>query len=189
MRLRRFGWRWHFSALTGLALSACAVLAQRPQTARVAAALPSTLTLAPANEPGTPLIVRGVLYKPDGVTPAAGVTLEIHHTDAEGWYHKASRNREKPRLLGLLQTDAQGRFEFRTIKPGKYPEGRNPAHIHFKAFGGGFAEQFPTDLFFAGDPDLPPANRVPRSGKWNAVCSPTRDTAGVLHCTYNIRLE
>ncbi|MGH9817747.1 MAG: hypothetical protein ACRD6I_16860 [Candidatus Acidiferrales bacterium] len=145
--------------------------------------------MAPPNEPGTPLVVSGVIYKPDGTTPAPGINLEIHHTGAEGWYHKASRNREKPRLLGMLQTDAQGRFEFRTIKPGKYPEGSNPAHIHFKAWGAGFDEQMPIELFFAGDPDLPPADRAPRSGKWNAVCSPARNSAGVLHCVYNIKLE
>lgn len=149
----------------------------------------SKITLAQPNEPGEKMVVSGVVYKPDGVTPAAGVTLEIHHTDAEGWYHKASRNRENPRLQGTLQTDAQGQFEFASVKPGKYPEGSNPAHVHFKATGGGFSEQFPTELYFAGDPHLPPVSRVPRSGKWNAVCSPTRDAAGVLHCTYNIRLE
>lgn len=151
--------------------------------------LPSSIQLSAPNEPGDRLVVRGVVYKPDGVTPAPGVSLEIHHTDAEGWYHKASRNREPARLKGTLQTGVQGRFDFRSIKPGKYPEGRNPAHIHFKVWGAGVSEQFPNELFFAGDPDLPPANRVPRSGKWNAVCAPTRDAAGVLHCTYNIRLE
>jgi protocatechuate 3,4-dioxygenase beta subunit len=173
----------------GLAILLSAAPALPAQPARDSTSLPSNISIAAANEPGAPLIVRGVIYKPDGVTPAPGVTVEIHHTDAEGWYHKASRNREKPRLLGLLKTDAQGRFEFRTIKPGKYPEGRNPAHIHFKAWGAGFDQQMPIELFFAGDSDLPPADRVPRSGKWNAVCSPTRDAAGALHCTYNIKLE
>ena len=147
------------------------------------------ITLTPKGEPGEPLVVSGVVYKPDGVTPAAGVTLEIHHTDAQGWYHKASRNREEPRIHGTLRTDAAGRFEFFTIKPGKYPEGHVPAHIHFKAYGGGSSEQFPSELFFAADPDLPPANRVSRSGKFSAVCSPTTDPQGVLHCTYNIKLE
>lgn len=151
--------------------------------------LQSRITIAPANEPGEQLVVSGVVYGPDGLTPAAGVMLEIHHTDAEGWYHKASRNRERARLQATLQTDAQGRFEFRTIKPGKYPEGRNPAHIHFRAWGSGFGEQFPTELYFAGDPDLPPAANAPRSGKWNAVCSPRRDASGLLHCTYNIKLD
>lgn len=151
--------------------------------------IPSRITIATASEPGEQLIVSGVIYGADGVTPAAGVNLEIHHTDAEGWYHKASRNRERARLHATLQTDAQGRFEFRTIKPGKYPEGRNPAHIHFRAWGSGFGEQFPTELYFAGDPDLPPAANAPRAGKWNAVCSPRRDASGLLHCTYNIKLD
>ncbi len=180
-----------FCVLAALFLSALAGPAgsQGPQ-AGTTPRLATNLTLAPQGEPGQPLVVAGVVYKADGVTPAAGLTLEIHHTDAEGWYHKASRNRERARLFGLLKTDAQGRFEFRTIKPGKYPEGRNPAHIHFKVLPeGGYEEQFPTELFFAGDPDLPPADRVPRSGKWNAVCAPTRDAAGALQCTYNIRLE
>jgi len=115
--------------------------------------------------------------------------IEVHHTDAEGWYHKASRNREPARLTGTMRTDVQGRFEFRTIKPGKYPEGKNPAHIHVKAWGAGFAEQFPVEFYFAGDPDLPPANRVARTGKWSAVCTPTRDAASALHCNFNVRLE
>lgn len=182
------------SRVSILTIATLAILALLAGSARLSArqgtdARSSKITIAPANEPGDPLIVAGVVYGPDGETPAPGVMLEIHHTDAEGWYHKASRNRDRARLQATLQTDAQGRFEFRTVKPGKYPEGRNPAHIHFKAWGGGFREQNTTDLLFAGDPDLPPASRAPRSGKWNAVCSPRRDSAGVLHCTYNIRLD
>ena len=165
-----------------------AAAAPQPDASKATSGLPTAIVLAPAGEPGAPLVVRGVLFKPDGTTPAAGVTIEVHHTDAEGWYHKASRNRERARLFGLLQTDALGRFEIRTIQPGKYPEGRNPAHIHFKFFGRGVDEHL-SELFFAGDPDLPPAGRVPRSGKWNAVCSPARDSTGVLQCAYNVRLE
>lgn len=173
-------------ALFGLLLAVAGILRVEGQRN---SSLASRITIASPGEPGETLVVSGVIYGPDGETPAPGVNLEIHHTDAEGWYHKASRNRERARLFATLQTDAQGRFEFRTVKPGKYPEGRNPAHIHFKAWGAGFSEQLPNELYFAGDPDLPSADNAPRSGKWAAVCSPRRDSGGALHCTYNIKLD
>ena len=55
-----------------------------------AAEAPAVLTaearLAPAGEPGTPLVVTGVVYRPDGRTPAAGVLVYAYHTKAAGVY-------------------------------------------------------------------------------------------------------
>ena len=128
--------------------------------------------------PAAAATLTGVVRNGTTGQPAAGVTVVL--INLQVGMDEA----------GSTKTDAQGRFEFRSVKPGKYPEGRNPAHVHFKVVAaGGYEEQFPNEIYFAGDPDLPPADRVPRSGKWNAVCAPTRDAAGVLHCTYNIRLE
>jgi protocatechuate 3,4-dioxygenase beta subunit len=54
-------------------------------------------------------------------------------------------------------TDADGRYEFRTVMPGPYPwpNGMNdwrPAHIHFSLFGAGFAQRLITQMYFEGDP-------------------------------------
>ena len=58
---------------------------------------------------------------------------------------------------GRAITDEDGRYCFRTIKPGAYPwpNGVNdwrPAHIHFSVFGHGFAQRLITQMYFEGDP-------------------------------------
>ena len=58
---------------------------------------------------------------------------------------------------GRTITDEDGRYMFRTIKPGAYPwpNGVNdwrPAHIHFSLFGHAFAQRLITQMYFEGDP-------------------------------------
>ncbi len=58
---------------------------------------------------------------------------------------------------GRMVTDAEGRYEFRTVKPGPYPwpNGVNdwrPSHIHFSLFGSGFAQRLISQMYFEGDP-------------------------------------
>jgi protocatechuate 3,4-dioxygenase beta subunit len=60
-------------------------------------------------------------------------------------------------LQGTLRTDARGRYEFTTIKPGRYKGEAQPppAHIHFEVShpdAGGLM----TELLFEGDPSLSP---------------------------------
>ncbi|MBT8319545.1 MAG: intradiol ring-cleavage dioxygenase [Gramella sp.] len=80
------------------------------------------------------LKVSGTIFKPDGVTPAEGVVLYLHHTNAEGIY--PAKEGEKGwadrhgYLRGWIKTGEDGRYTFFTEIPGSYPDGRNPAHIH-----------------------------------------------------------
>ena len=58
---------------------------------------------------------------------------------------------------GRMITDAEGRYAFRTVKPGAYPfrntvNSWRPAHIHFSVFGTGFAQRLITQMYFEGDP-------------------------------------
>jgi len=186
-------------ALLVQALFAFAHASQRSQ--------PEHVVLVSENEPGQTLIVRGAVYAPDGVTPVPGLELRVHHTDSMGYYcmpPSPERDRTLPRdncpdsppntarLRATLTTDAQGRFEFHTIKPGSYPNSRNPAHIHFQASGAGFPSQWPHDLNFAGDPyigdDALAANA--KLGKFRFICDPQPVGRGKgIQCKYNIRLE
>lgn len=61
---------------------------------------------------------------------------------------------------GRMITDAEGRYVFRTIKPGAYPfrnfvNSWRPAHIHFSVFGTGFVQRLVTQMYFEGDPLIP----------------------------------
>jgi len=61
---------------------------------------------------------------------------------------------------GRVLTDAEGRYAFRTIRPGPYPWRNNgsdwrPAHIHLSIFGEAFAQRLVTQLYFEGDPLIP----------------------------------
>lgn len=152
---------------------------------------PGRIVIAGPDEPGEPLIVAGTVYGPDGRTPAPGVILDIHHTDARGYYSRDGKTEQKPRLTGRLQTDSAGRYEFRTIKPGPYPGGGNPAHIHVKASGGGFPEQHPHEYWFQGDPSLTARILSPFLGKgaFSPVCPKRADETGVLRCRRDFRLK
>jgi protocatechuate 3,4-dioxygenase beta subunit len=96
---------------------------------------PHTLTsrarIAPAGEPGTPMVIAGRVFQRDGRSPAPGITVFAYHTDATGIYDVRSNGAHSWRLKGWALTDADGRFEFTTIRPAPYP-GRNiAAHVHF----------------------------------------------------------
>jgi len=122
------------------------------------AAARSDARIAAPEEPGEPLRVSGVVYGPDGVTPAAGLILFVYHTDAKGLY--APEPNADPRLHAWLRTDAQGRYAFTTIRPAPYPNARGPAHVHTELWGEGVPPQYGPELLFADDPRVPQAERT-----------------------------
>jgi len=146
-------------------------------------------TLAPPSEPGTRLIVKGQVFDPSGTRPVAGVIVYAYHTDARGHYNKLGIR--EPRLKGWVQTDAQGKFELHTIRPGAYPGRTDPAHIHFEVWGAGYPKQSPDALEFTDDAHVTPkmlaASRA--KGKFASIVTPSRDARGVLHVTIQMRLR
>jgi protocatechuate 3,4-dioxygenase beta subunit len=120
--------------------------AQRHRPNNVAAAA----RIAPAGEPGTPLVVRGRILQSDGKKPAANVIVFAYQTDAKGVYNH--NNARGWRLRGWARTDAQGRFEFQTIRPASYPNTRTPAHIHLTVEGPGLPRRWTPEIHFRDDP-------------------------------------
>ena len=126
--------------------------------------LASSIRIAGPDEPGEPLTVSGVVYRPDGRTPAPGVILYLYHTNARGEYPRRGNETGNAvrhgYLRGWLRTDAQGRYRFTTIRPASYPGRSDPQHIHATVLEPGRAEYWLNSFVFDDDPKLTPAERA-----------------------------
>lgn len=113
---------------------------------------PQRKKLAPDDEPGQRIIIRGTVYEPDCQTPVPGAMLDVWHANEQGDYYDASDNY---RLRGQVQTGDDGTYELRTIKPGRYEQagGPRPAHVHFIVTSPQFGA-LTTQMYFEGDPFL-----------------------------------
>jgi protocatechuate 3,4-dioxygenase beta subunit len=89
--------------------------------------------IAPASEPGAPMMIEGVVVDASGV-PVEGVIVYAYHTDDRGIYPRDERFAGQAayrhgKLRGWAITDADGRYSFDTIRPAGYPETSIPAHV------------------------------------------------------------
>lgn len=128
--------------------------------------------IAPASEPGTPMIVHGRIEP-----PKEGIIVFAYQTDRSGVYNAPGTRGW--RLQGWARSDAGGRFEFRTIRPGSYPGTRNPAHIHITIEGPGVPRRWASEIQFADDPLM----------RGRAGALPVAARNGVQHVNYTIRVE
>jgi protocatechuate 3,4-dioxygenase, beta subunit len=115
--------------------------------------LASSSRIAGKDEQGTPLVVHGKVVGPDGRTPVKEVVVHAYHRDSHGFdFGPNDAALTTWRLQGWVKTDAEGRFEFQTIRPAPDHLGREGAHIHFTVESREFGRQWAPMLFFANDP-------------------------------------
>lgn len=144
--------------------------------------------IAPETEPGAPLVIHGRVHGEDRA-PIGSAVVFAYHTDRHGLYDQASAGPHAWRLRGWAQTDAEGRFEFRTVRPGAYPSRNIPAHVHFTVFtaGGRFHAG---ELRFEDDPLVRDDERSRSHGRgpygW---VRPVRKVGGTRHVEFSIRLD
>jgi protocatechuate 3,4-dioxygenase, beta subunit len=125
------------------------------------------LTAGQPGQKGEPLgeriwVVGSVLD--DGGQPVPNTLVEIWQCNAAGRYLHAGDQHNAPldpnfTGMGQVFTDADGRYRFKTIKPGAYPwrnhhNAWRPAHIHFSLFGPAWSTRLVTQMYFPGDPLL-----------------------------------
>lgn len=120
-------------------------------------------TLPDFFEKGPKLKVTGKIYQKDGKTPAKGVILYIYHTDQTGVYPAKGNEKGWAKrhgyLRGWIQTGADGKYAFFTLRPASYPNSQNPQHIHAVIKEPHKNEYWIDEFQFDDDPYLTAARR------------------------------
>ena len=129
-------------------------------------AIISSIDTSPGwDQPGQKLLVRGILYREDGKTPAPGILLYYYHTDIHGYY--PSNEELDPGVVrhgyirGWVKSDKHGHYSIYTVRPAPYPNTDIPAHIHPSIREPDIGNAYYIDEFvFDDDPLLTPEKRV-----------------------------
>lgn len=125
-------------------------------------------TLLRSQTPGPALYVKGAVRDRKGA-PVAGADVDVWHSSPVGLYEQQDPEQAAMNLRGMLTTDHEGRFWFRTIKPAGYPlpvggvvgdllraQGRQhfrPAHLHVMVVKPGFKTLI-SQVYASDDPFL-----------------------------------
>ncbi len=121
------------------------------------AGAPSRARIASDTEAGVRLALGGIVLGEGCATPLDGATLDVWQADATGTYHEPDAPGGPYRLRGQVSAASDGSWAIDTIRPGNYRNGPGwrPAHLHFIVSAPGH-RTLTTQLYFAGDPYLPP---------------------------------
>jgi protocatechuate 3,4-dioxygenase beta subunit len=89
-----------------------------------------------------------------------------------------------------MRTDAEGKYEYRTIKPGPYPSSRIPAHIHYRVSAPGYKERV-FEIVFEGDPFITEQIRADAKNAFSvyAIQRLERDGQNTLRCAQDVTLQ
>ena len=139
----------------------------------------------PGRAAGQVIYVMGRVLNVEG-QPVRGARVELWQANTHGRYVHPSDTNPAPldpgfEGFGVQETDAEGRYRFKTIKPGAYPATPNwmrPPHLHFEVTGR--INRVITQMYFPGEPlndkDVLLQNiRANRDGLIAKVLPPTAD--------------
>lgn len=109
---------------------------------------------------GIPIVVSGRVLDEHG-NAVRKALIEVWQANMWGKYEHPDDTTDLPldenfKGWGRVLTDAEGRYRFRSIKPGAYPNPgydnwMRPPHVHFSIFAAGVMQRLITQLYFPGE--------------------------------------
>jgi protocatechuate 3,4-dioxygenase beta subunit len=150
-------------------------------------------SLPDVNNEGPKLEVSGTIYQPDGKTPASGVIMYVYHTNQEGIYPRKGDEtgwgRRHGYIRGWIRTGADGKYKFKTLRPGAYPGRDNPEHIHATIVEKGLTPYYIDDFLFDDDTILTAEHRQRQGNRGgDGIMKLTKRADGTLIGQRNIIL-
>lgn len=129
---------------------------------------PSGGSIVRSPTPGPPLFARFQVVDTEA-RPVAGARADVWQASPLGLYENQDETQADMNLRGVFETDAEGRFSFRSVKPAGYPVPTHgptgellaaqrrhpfrPAHLHVLVFKPGF-RTLVTQIFVDDDARL-----------------------------------
>jgi protocatechuate 3,4-dioxygenase beta subunit len=109
---------------------------------------------------GMPIVVNGRVTDENG-KPVRKALIEVWQANRWGKYEHPDDVTQAPldpnfKGWGRMLTDAGGRYRFRSILPGAYPNPgydnwMRPPHIHYSIFAAGIMQRLITQVYFPGE--------------------------------------
>ncbi len=107
--------------------------------------------LAGGGAPGERIRIEGRVHDGRG-EPVPDALIDLWQADSEGRYPRAPAERGAFAGFGRCATDAEGRFRFLTVKPGRVDDSQAP-HAVLAVFARGLPSHLFTRIYFSDEPD------------------------------------
>jgi len=147
---------------------------------------------------GERIVLRGRVLE-EGGRPCVNAILEAWQADAAGRFaHPADPRAAEadPAFLGWGRawTDEDGRYEFRTVRPGGFDDtaGQRAPHVNLMVIGSGIMGRLLTAVFFPDDPGNPAdpvLNALPDAVRGRLVASRDGSEGGVAAFRFDLILH
>ncbi len=137
---------------------------------------------------GTPIVLKGKIFRDDGKTPLNNTYVEIWHCDENEMYDNTS---EKYIYRGGQNTKADGRYEFKSILPVPYMAVPNneatwrPAHIHMRVSAPD-QQDLITQIYFKGGKYVDTDKWASAPQAVNRILSMTKSADGENEIVFNV---
>jgi catechol 1,2-dioxygenase len=149
---------------------------------------PMRTNLRLVNSNGTPIVLKGYIFKEDGKTPINNALVEIWHCDENEVYDNTS---DEYKYRGGQKTKTDGKYEFKSILPVPYkadPKDETswrPAHIHMRVSVTN-QQDLITQIYFKGGKYLETDKWASAPQAVNRILNISKNKSGDSEIVFNV---